>query len=184
MVTDGHLELRPVSEDDLPWLRQRWNDPDAIGRFNWTGFRSPRHVQTQFEEDGYLGDESGLLVVERTGEIVGTCSWHTIRHGVGQGAQCWNIGVGLLPDWRGQGIGTRVHLLLVDYLFATTTAQRIEAGTEADNHAEQRALEKSGFHREGVLRATAFRDGQWRDVVLYSRLRDDPGAEAEASGEP
>ncbi len=55
----------------------------------------------------------------------------------------------------------------------TEIAVRIEAGTQPDNLAEQRALEKAGFQREGVLRAVEFRAGRWRDGVLYSRIRED-----------
>jgi RimJ/RimL family protein N-acetyltransferase len=51
---------------------------------------------------------------------------------------------------------------------------RLEAGTDADNLAEQKALERIGFIREGILREVAFRDGAWRDCVLYSLLRDQP----------
>jgi RimJ/RimL family protein N-acetyltransferase len=43
-----------------------------------------------------------------------------------------------------------------------------------DNIAEQKALEKAGFTREGVMRGTGWRDGTWRDGVTYSRLRTDP----------
>jgi len=39
--------------------------------------------------------------------------------------------------------------------------------------AEQRALEKAGFLREGIARHAQFRAGQWRDLVVYSRLRSD-----------
>jgi RimJ/RimL family protein N-acetyltransferase len=39
------------------------------------------------------------------------------------------------------------------------------------NVAEQRALEKVGFQREGVLRGPSFRLGVWHDTVLYSVLR-------------
>ncbi len=35
-----------------------------------------------------------------------------------------------------------------------------------------RALERAGFEREGVLRSAQFLDGAWRDVVVFSRLRD------------
>jgi RimJ/RimL family protein N-acetyltransferase len=59
-------------------------------------------------------------------------------------------------------------------LFSTTLANRLEATTEVDNIAEQRALERAGFVREGVLRGSGFVRGQWRDGVMYSRLRDDP----------
>ena len=39
--------------------------------------------------------------------------------------------------------------------------------------AEQRALEKAGFTREGILRGTTFRQGRWHDQVIYSVLRDE-----------
>jgi RimJ/RimL family protein N-acetyltransferase len=50
---------------------------------------------------------------------------------------------------------------------------RIEAATEAGNAAAQRSLEKAGFTREGVMRGVFWRDGAWRDGVLYSLLRTD-----------
>ena len=63
--------------------------------------------------------------------------------------------------------------LLAGYLLATTTLSRVEASTEAGNLAGQRALEKAGFTRAGVRRGSQFRDGLWRDMALYGRLRDD-----------
>ena len=42
-----------------------------------------------------------------------------------------------------------------------------------DNLAEQRALERAGFTREGVLRHAQFRGGGFHDLVIYSRLRGD-----------
>jgi len=53
---------------------------------------------------------------------------------------------------------------------------RIEAATEVGNVAEQKALERAGFSREGVLRGIRRRGGAWRDEVLYSILRTDPPA--------
>ena len=47
--------------------------------------------------------------------------------------------------------------MLARYLFAHTTAHRLEAGTEVGNVAEQRALEKAGFSREGVTRGIGWR---------------------------
>ena len=63
--------------------------------------------------------------------------------------------------------------MLCEYLFTHTPAQRIQAGTHPENVAEQKALAKAGFQLEGVIRACEFRAGQWRDGLLYSRLRDD-----------
>jgi RimJ/RimL family protein N-acetyltransferase len=45
----------------------------------------------------------------------------------------------------------------VRYLFAHPPQNRIRAGISIDDVAEQRALEKAGFTREGVLRGLAYR---------------------------
>jgi RimJ/RimL family protein N-acetyltransferase len=66
-----------------------------------------------------------------------------------------------------------VQRQLAEYLFSTRLIERLEAATEVENVAEQHALETAGFSREGILRHTQFRAGQWRDTVLYSRLRSD-----------
>jgi [ribosomal protein S5]-alanine N-acetyltransferase len=55
-------------------------------------------------------------------------------------------------------------------------ASLLEATTDADNVAEQKALERVGFAREGVLRGAVFRDGAWRDLVLYALLREQWGS--------
>ena len=96
------------------------------------------------------------------------------RRHYGAQAFCWEIGIALLPTWRGQGIGWRAQAIFCSYLFENTPVQRIEAATHAENTAEQRSLEKAGFILEGVIRAAEYRAGQWRDGYLYSRLRTDP----------
>jgi RimJ/RimL family protein N-acetyltransferase len=41
----------------------------------------------------------------------------------------------IVPEFRGQGYGTAAQRLLTGYLFATTTAHRVEAGTDVENLA-------------------------------------------------
>jgi RimJ/RimL family protein N-acetyltransferase len=82
-----------------------------------------------------------------------------------------NIGISLLPGHRGRGYGSAAQRALAEYLFATTLVERIEAETDVENVAEQRALERAGFTREGVLRHAQFHVGRWRDTVIYSVLR-------------
>ena len=61
--------------------------------------------------------------------------------------------------------------LLAGYLFSVYPIMRVEASTDITNRAEQRALEKAGFTREGVLRKAQWRNGDWHDLVVYSKLR-------------
>ncbi|MFC4591944.1 GNAT family N-acetyltransferase [Sphaerisporangium corydalis] len=168
----GALEvrLRPVAEDDLAMLRRFATEPGLIG-LDWTGFRDAQAPARRFATDGYLGAADSRVIVEVDGTAAGMMSWAARGSEV---SRYWEIGIVLLPDWRGRGIGWRAQAMLCDYLFAHTPAQRIEAGTHPENIAEQRSLEKAGFRLEGVLRAVEFRAGRWRDGWMYSRLRDDP----------
>jgi RimJ/RimL family protein N-acetyltransferase len=89
-------------------------------------------------------------------------------------SRAWQLGISLLPAARGHGYGAEVLRQVADYLFANTDANRVEGSTDIENVASQRALEKARFTREGVNRAAQFRAGAYHDLVLYSRLRDDP----------
>ena len=62
----------------------------------------------------------------------------------------------------------------MDWLFANTSLNRVEAQTDLENVPEQRSLEKAGFIREGIARGAQFRAGAHHDLVTYSRLRADP----------
>ena len=164
---------RPVTEADLVMFRRFAVEPGLIGR-DWSGFRDAQAPARRFAADGFLGADDGRLIVAAGTEerATGFVSWRAGTYG--GAAAYWEIGIALLPQWRGKGIGRRAQALLCDYLFAHTPVQRIQAITHADNAAEQKALENAGFRLEGVLRAAEFRAGQWRDGHLYSRLRDDP----------
>ncbi|MFG2500303.1 GNAT family N-acetyltransferase [Streptomyces sp. NPDC048441] len=171
--------LRPVREDDLPLLDRFLTDPEACGEFQWQGWRDPHTFRRRFADDGMLGADKGMLmVVSGTDETLGFVAWRSVV--AFRTSHYWNVGIQLLPEARGRGIGTEAQRLLVRYLFAHTPVMRIEADTETGNIAEQRSLEKAGFTSEGVSRSVTFRDGEWRDGVRYGVLRGDAGWRAEA----
>jgi RimJ/RimL family protein N-acetyltransferase len=168
---DDRLVLRPFREADLPFLDRLNTDPDALGQYEWGGFTDVRAGRRRWEEDGYVGRESAALAVDPgDGAVAGIATWKVSRHG-GPAGVCYEIGLALLPEHREHGLGTAAQRLLAEHLFRFTTAHRLEAQTDADNVAEQKALERLGFQREGLLRGARFRDGSWRDLVIYGLLR-------------
>jgi RimJ/RimL family protein N-acetyltransferase len=88
-------------------------------------------------------------------------------------SDCFQIGIELVPAARGQGLGVEAQRLVADYLFASTPVNRVEASTDVDNVAEQRALEKAGYVLEGTMRGAQYRGGAYHDMAYYSRLRSD-----------
>ena len=114
-----------------------------------------------------------LVVTDGDDQPLGTVSWRPVRYGPNAGSTALNIGIALRPAARGHGHGTRAQRMLVEYLFAQFPVVRVEAATDVDNLAEQQALERAGFVREGVLRQAQERRGTRHDLVSYSRLRTD-----------
>ncbi|WP_255950118.1 GNAT family N-acetyltransferase [Streptomyces odontomachi] len=170
MPDSDHVHLRPITEQDLDLLERLHDDPAEAGELGFFGYRDPRQLRRQWAENGFLSPQGGRLAVAGDeGRLIGEVQWHEVRHGFL--SPCWNIGISLLTAERGKGHGTRAQRQLVEYLFAHTKANRIEAGTEVVNIPEQRALERAGFTREGVLRGAYFRGGVWRDMAQYSVLR-------------
>jgi ribosomal-protein-alanine N-acetyltransferase len=168
------VRLRPIEEADLDPLRRFDIDPSSKGPYLLSVFRSPQIRRRRWEEDGWLGDDSAQLAVALPdGTLAGIVSWRSIQTGGPEGG-CLDIGALLFPEYRGRGLGTTAQRLLIEYLFATTLANRLQAITDVENLAEQKALERAGFRREGVMHGLAFIGGRWRDGVLYARLRDDP----------
>jgi ribosomal-protein-alanine N-acetyltransferase len=166
--------LRPVAEPDLELLQRLDTDPVLSGPFEWSGFRDPQARRRRWETDGLLGGAASYLVVSLPdGTFAGTVCWWPPAVG-GHQERSFEIGILLWPEYRGQGLGSAAQRLLATYLFATTIAHRLQAMTDVENVAEQRALERAGFQREGVVRGAAFVGGSWRDACLYSRLRHDP----------
>jgi RimJ/RimL family protein N-acetyltransferase len=166
------LVLLPPVEADLAIIERLTQDPDATGEFAWFGWHDPLRLRQRWDEHRLLSDDGGVLMVVRDGERAGFVNWR--RRPAALAAYSWEIGIAIAPEARGHGTGTHAQRELVRYLFAHTTAYRIQATTEAGNVAEQRALENAGFTREGVMRGCGWRDGRWRDGVMYSILRSDP----------
>ncbi|MFC4116624.1 GNAT family N-acetyltransferase [Nonomuraea zeae] len=168
-------KLRPVHEADIPVLEAGASTPEGLGDLQWFGFRTFHRMRERVAQDGCLGPDDGALVVESAGAIAGWVTWS--KHAWGPEATSWNwtIGIILFPEFRGRGIGTAAQKELIEYLFAHTRVERIQASTDVRNLAEQRALEKAGFQQEGTLRRAQWRMGKWHDQVLYAVLREETG---------
>jgi ribosomal-protein-alanine N-acetyltransferase len=177
------VSLLPIRAEDLDEMCRFATDPNAGGEFEWTGFRDHRAVRRRWEEDGWINAKDASLAVVRSihtddnpiaNTFAGIVTWRDRSVGPIKGT-CYEVGIGLLPDHRDQGVGTAAHRLLVEYLFSNTPVHRLQAFTDTDNLAERRALEKTGFECEGILRELCFRNGRWRDSAIYSLLRPSAG---------
>ncbi|MCW2639994.1 MAG: gcn5-related n-acetyltransferase [Dactylosporangium sp.] len=106
-----------------------------------------------------------------TGQIIGTTSFYAIDPG-NRSVAIGHTFIGR-PWWR-TGVNTESKLLLLGRAFDDLGAERVEWHTDIRNERSQRAIERLGASREGILRRHRQRpDGSWRDTVLYSMTVDE-----------
>lgn len=110
------------------------------------------------------------------GDILGTTSFLHLNPAF----QSVEIGsTFLVPKARGGWVNPAIKTLLLSHAFAHGV-YRVEIVTDARNIHSQRAIEKLGAQKEGVLRAhKVLWTGYRRDTVVYSILKPDwPAVEA------
>jgi len=103
---------------------------------------------------------------EASGEVLGTTSFHDILPAVKR------VEVGY--TWYAQRcqrthVNTTCKLLMLTHAFDTLDCHVVGWRTDNFNHASQRAIERLGARKDGVIRGHALRrDGTIRDTVMYS----------------
>jgi RimJ/RimL family protein N-acetyltransferase len=172
-MTGPRVRLRLATAADVQLLELWRSSPLSIGELNHFGqVERPRRADAG-RENSLVTEHGGVLLVERIAgrRPIGTVAWRPAPYGPNSESVAWNIGINLIPDGRHQGFGSEAQRLLADHLFTTTAVHRIEASTDIENLAEQRALERAGFLREGVLRGAQYRAGARHDLVVYAVVR-------------
>lgn len=117
---------------------------------------------------GYADGHMLPFVVEDTasGRVIGTTRYHDIVPAV----ERLEIGYTWYGrSWQRSHVNTTCKLLLMQHAFETLGAGLVGWRTDNYNFASQRAIERLGARKDGVLRHHALRrDGTVRDTVMYS----------------
>jgi RimJ/RimL family protein N-acetyltransferase len=111
-----------------------------------------------------------------TGQVAGRISFSEVKP-----ADHWlEIGTMLTRPFWGGVANPESKLLLMTRAFEVLRVRRVQFKVDARNERSQRAMDKLGAVREGVLRKYQVRaDGFVRDSVVYSVLDDEwPGVKA------
>ena len=101
-----------------------------------------------------------------SGEIIGSTRYHDIVPAV----ERLEIGYTWYGrSWQRSRVNTSCKLLLLTHAFEVLGARLVGWRTDNFNYPSQRAIERLGARKDGVLRHHALRrDGTVRDTVMYS----------------
>ena len=107
-----------------------------------------------------------VVVDSASGRVIGSTRYHDIVPSVDR------LEIGYTwygRSWQRTHVNTTAKLMLMQHAFETLGAKLVGWRTDNYNHASQRAIERLGARKDGVLRHHALRrDGTVRDTVMYS----------------
>ena len=180
-LDDGRVRLEPLGLHHLGGLTRAAADGEL-----WT--LRIANVPDRDDAQGYIeralqgraeGHRLAFAVIDAaSGEVIGSSSYHDIVPKLDR------IEIG--HTWYGKSrqrthVNASAKMLLMTHAFETLGARLVGWRTDNFNHASQRAIERLGARRDGVIRHHALRsDGTVRDTVMYSMTAGEwPEAKAE-----
>lgn len=177
-LRDRGLRLEPLALEHEAGLQAAAAD-GQLWTLRVTSVPEPQDTRAYIETALATRDRFAFAVIdEATGTVLGTSSYHDILPAVKR------VEIGY--TWYRQSVqrshvNTTCKLLLLGHAFDTLGCNVVGWRTDNYNFASQRAIERLGAHKDGVLRGHALRrDGTIRDTVMYSmRAGEWPEARAQ-----
>lgn len=170
-LSDSRVRLEPLSMDHLDGLLKAAADGE-LWKLRYTSVPEPSDTAGYIEralKQQADGNRLPFAVVDvPSGEVIGSTSYHDIVPAIDRLEIGWT--------WYAQRtqrthVNTCAKLLLLSHALDTLGAKVVGWRTDNFNHASQRAIERLGAKRDGVIRHHhPRRDGTVRDTVMYSLL--------------
>jgi RimJ/RimL family protein N-acetyltransferase len=168
-LTEAHREvLRPLARDERIWEYTKAFLIDET---------YDQQFDRYFEEALSLpmkGDQAFAIVATADDRVIGMTRAYDLDRRVKK------ITIGFtwyVPEVYGKAHNKECKLLLLTYVFEGLGLQRVDFKVASQNIRSQKAVEKIGGVREGVLRRYTLRnDGVYADTVFFSILGEEwPG---------
>ena len=168
-----HVLLRPMVRSDGPAIVDAASDgrlwelfytsvPDADG--------IETYLDTALAEKGF-GRAMPFVVIEKaSGKIIGATRYLRIN----EDALRLEIGATFYAKrTQRTAINSETKLLLLQHAFEVLNCQCVQIRTDAFNFQSQRAIERLGAKKDGILRNHAYLKGRLRDLVVYSIIANE-----------
>lgn len=175
VLTGDHVRLEPMIAAHAPELAEIgvgqnfWdfmvygrmdNSEDMLGWVNEIIARAQKGTDLPF-----------VVIQLSSGRVAGATRYLNIS-AIDRGLEIGGTWYG--PEFQRTIMNTECKYLLLGHAFETLGAIRVQLKTDLRNERSQRAIERIGAKREGILRNhMILPDGRYRDSVYYSILNSE-----------
>lgn len=169
----GHLvKLRAIEEEDYSFF-SKWMIPSTLsalarGTQDFAG-------TNEIKKDIQSGNTRYAMVLTHENKKIGFVSWQPQKY---EGSYVLGGIIGE-PELWDNGCGAEASLLLMDYLFHSKNAHKVQFINGLYNARSVRFLLKNKVVIEGILRDHFFVDGEYHDAVISSILREEYYADSQ-----
>jgi len=160
------VRLVPLGLEHEAGLRAAASDGE-LWKLRITSVPEPHETRAYIETALQTGNRLAFAVTDAgTGKVLGTSSFHDIVPAI----QRVEIGyTWYAASSQRTHVNTACKLLMLTHAFETLGCRVVGWRTDNFNFASQRAIERLGAQKDGVIRGHALRrDGTIRDTVMYS----------------
>ncbi len=171
-LSGRHVRLEPMHADHEGDLIEAASDGE-LWNLRYTSVPDPEYAAS-YIATALMGRQDGTMlpfVVRKldSNRIIGSTRYHDIDQSVDR------VEIGYTWYAKSQqrtAVNTECKLLLMTHAFEVLGCEVVGLRTDNFNIASQRAIERLGVKRDGVIRHHhRRRDGTVRDTVMYSLLR-------------
>jgi len=161
----NELEVRHSRESDIEQIRTIYAEPSNYVGTLQLPFPPPGLWEKRL---GSLPEGSFSLVACRATEVLGQLGIKTHKNPRRRHAA--HLGMAVKESERRQGVGSALVAAAIDLAERWLAVRRLELKVYTDNVAAIGLYKKFGFVVEGTLRQYAFRNGEFADVHVMSRI--------------
>jgi N-acetyltransferase len=173
-VLEGrHVLLRPMVRSDGPAIVDAASD-GRLWELFYTVVPGPESIETYLdraEREQDWGRIMPFVVIEKaSGDLVGATRYMRMN------APHRRLEIGTTfyaSRVQRSPINSEAKLLLLSHAFEAMDCVCVQFRTDHFNFASQRAIERLGAKRDGLIRNHQILDGRIRDTVLYSILANE-----------
>lgn len=163
-----NITIRPIATEDAESFRACLDVVAREAKYLAMLEASPLERMQAFV-NGNIANGYPQLVAHDGARVIGWCDILpgqrvTLKH-------CGTLGMGLLPEHRGKGLGCELITACIAKAKATGIT-RIQLDVRADNERAISLYERVGFVREGVKKRALRIHGEYFDEILMALLVD------------
>lgn len=171
MLRSERLILRLLSESDTDCIVRWRNQKEIIDNlFSCRGITLDEHICWYRRYVESKERIEYIIVKKEDDKEIGTIGFSNIDY-QNQKAE-YGIMLGELDEW-GKGYAKEASIQIIDFGFKQLNLQKVHLRVFEDNKIAVNLYRKLGFLEEGFLRKDIFKDGEFKDVLIMSILRNE-----------